>query len=140
MERNRPIPDTEYEIALLQYILVKGEIRPFLKATGNDVARLSRTIDEFLAKGYLERDGNSLSLSNRGMAYHKALNKKLGRRGMYAFILPEYSAKIPQMEKTEIYIPKYMFKRGGGHFSNSYVLGRSGESSGDKESTFKHDK
>ena len=44
------------------------------------------------------------------------------------------------MSIADTYIPKYMFKRGGGHFSNSYVLGRSDESSGDEESTFKHDK
>ena len=140
MERNRPIPDFEYEVALIQFIRKKGEIRPFLKATGNDMERFTHTIDRLLGKGYVLKDGHKLILSERGQSYFLELNRMLGRKGMYTQFLPDYSVRKEQMNKTDIYVPKYMFKRGGGHFSNSYVLGRSGESSGDNESTFKHDK
>lgn len=140
MERNRPIPDIEYEVALMQFIHTRGEIRPFLKATGKDMVRFTRTIDHLVAEGFVFAEGRKLSLTGKGVSRLVSLNKELGRKGIYTQVLPDYLARKAQMSIDDVYIPKYMFKRGGGHFSNSYVLGRSGESSGDKESTFKHDK
>lgn len=140
MERIRPIPDIEYEVALLKYIQVKGEIRPFLKATGIDLKRLSQTVDRLLDEGYLKKEGKKLSLTERGKTRHSALNMQLSRKGIYAHLLPDYSVRREAMDPKDLYIPKYMFKKGGGHFSNSYVLGRSDESSGDNELPYKHDK
>ena len=140
MERNRPIPDIEYEVALMQFIHARGEIRPFLKATGKDMVRFTRTIDHLVAEGIVFAEGRKLSLTGKGVSRLVSLNKELGRKGIYTQVLPDYLARKAQMSIDDVYIPKYMFKRGGGHFSNSYVLGRSGESSGDEESTFKHDK
>ena len=140
MAEIRPIPDIEYELALLQYIRNKSDVRPFLKASGNDTKRLFAVVEKLLSCGYVCKEGKRLLLSKDGCGYLAALNKQLGRKGMYGNFVPDYSARRVQMGIADTYIPKYMFKRGGGHFSNSYVLGRSGESSGDEESTFKHDK
>ena len=140
MAERRPIPDIEYELALLQYIRTKGDVRPFLKASGNDIKRLFKVVEKLLSCGYVCKEGKELLLSEEGCSYLAALNKQLYRKGLYGSFLPDYSARRVQMSIADTYIPKYMFKRGGGHFSSSYVLGRSGESSGDEESTFKHDK
>ena len=140
MAERRLIPDIEYEVALLQYIRTKGDVRPFLKASGNDTKKLFIVVEKLLSCGYVCKDDKRLMLSEKGCGYLAALNKQLGRKGLYGCFLPDYSSRRVQMSIADTYIPKYMFKRGGGHFSNSYVLGRSDESSGDEESTFKHDK
>ena len=132
----RPIPDIEYELALMQYISVRGDVRSFLKASGNDVVRLCSTVDLLIEDGFVCKEGKKLKLTESGKNHLMSLNKKLGRKGLYSDVLPDYSVRKKQMKVTDTYVPKYMYKRGGGHFSYSYVLGRSGESSGDKESTF----
>lgn len=134
----RPIPDIEYKLALLQYIHSRGDVRSFLKASGNDIARLCTTVDLLVAGGYVVKEGKQLLLSDKGRVYLDDLNKQLQRKGLYASLLPDYSVRREKLKITDTYIPQYMYKRGGGHFSNSYVLGRSGDSQGDKESAFKH--
>lgn len=130
----RPIPDIEYELALLKYIYSRGDVRSFLKASSNDVARLCTIVDHLLDEGYLVKEGQRLQLTDKGKVHVADLNKKLDRKGLYGWLLPDYSVRREQKELTDIYLPQYLYKKGGGHFSNSCVLGRSGESSGDRES------
>ena len=136
----RPIPEIEYELALLQYIRTRGDVRAFLKATGKDMMRLTRTIDALLAKGYILKERSKLTLTESGYSYLDKLNKELGRKGMYSYLLPDYSVRRVPMSAEATYIPQYMIQRGGGPFSNSLVRGRSGESSGDNAVLFKHNK
>lgn len=138
MAEKRPIPDIDYEIALLQYIRSKGDVRPFMKASGNDTQRLYAVVEKLLSGNYVQKKGKKLEITGEGEAHLAVLNKQLGRKGLYSRFIPDYSVRREQMKITDTYIPQYMYKRGGGHFSISYVLGRSGDSQGDKESTFKH--
>lgn len=136
----RPIPDIEYELALLLYIHNKGEVRPFLRATGNDMKRLCSTVDRLIDTGIVERQGLKLLLTDMASEYINVLNKHLGRKGLYSYLIPDYTVRRVQMKATDTYIPKYMIQRGGSLFSNSLVRGRSDESSGDNETPFKHNK
>lgn len=115
----RPIPDIEYELALMQYISVRGDVRSFLKASGNDVPRLCSTVDQLIEHGFVCKEGKKLYLTEKGKKQLMSLNKELDRRGLYSEILPDYSVRRKQMKVTDTYVPKYMYKRGGGHFSNS---------------------
>ena len=135
MAENRPIPDIEYAVALMQYINARADVRSFLKASGNDMARLCKTVDQLIEQGRIKKDGKKLLLTDNGINHLAELNKQLGRKGLYSSFIPDYSERRVQMKQTDVYIPQYMYKRGGGHFSYSCVPGRSGESSGDKEST-----
>ena len=140
MQPNRPIPDIEYRLAVLQYVQSKADIRPFLKATGKDMLKLNTIINELLSEDILVRYENELNLTKAGMIHLKTLNNMLGRRGLYRVLLPDYTVRKEPIKKTDLYIPQYMYSGGGGHFSCSYILGRSDESSGDEESIFKRDK
>lgn len=140
METLRPIPEKEYELALLQYVRTRSEVRPFLKATGNDMTRLRLVIDRLLADDIIVKDGKSLFLSKKGEVYLSVLNKDLGRKGLYSYFIPDYKARRVQMSAMDTYIPQYMIQRGGNIFSNSLVRGRSDESSGDNETPFEHNK
>lgn len=136
----RPIPDTEYVLALMQYISMRGDVRLFLNASGKDVARMCATIDNLIESGFVVRENKRLLVTEKGNKYIAALNKQFGRKGLYAKLIPDYSVRREQMNIADTYIPQYLYKRGGGHFSNSYVLGRSGDSSGDNVFTIEHNK
>ena len=140
------ISDTEYVAALLLYIRTGAEIRPFLKATNNDLQRLNRVVGSLLKSGYIVQEGNVLRLTESGKGYLRGLNKSLRRRGLYAYLLPDYTVKRTPMMASEVYITKFLDSGGYGRFSSSYICpcavpeGRSDESSGDEESTFERDK
>ena len=136
----RPIPDTEYILALMQFINLKVDVRLFLKASGKDVARMCATIERLIEDGLIRKEKQKLYITEQGKTHLATLNKRLGRKGLYAQLIPDYSVRRVQMSIADTYIPQYLYKRGGGHFSNSYVLGRSGDSSGDSEPTFEHNK
>ena len=121
MENNPHIPDIEYTAALLQYVRMNAEIRPFLKAADNDLLRLNQTIDALIMGGYIIKYDNTLELTKKGENFLLLLNKRLGRKGLYAYFLPDYSVKKKQLKKNDIYIPQYMYTGGDGHFSNSYI-------------------
>lgn len=140
METNRPIPDIEYVLALLQFIRNRGEVRSLLKATGNDIDRLCHTIDKLKARGYVVSEERQLIITDSGREYLQHLNNKLGRKGLYSYFIPDYSVRKVRFDITTTYIPQYMIKRGGNNISNSLVLGRPGELSGDNEPQFKRNK
>lgn len=112
----RHIPDIEFEAALLLYIKKRADIRLFLTAFGNDMAHFSDVMDEIFRKGYTVRLEAGLALSEKGEAHLKNLNRRLGRRGLYAMMLPDYSERLQQMSIAEPYIPEYIWKRGDGSF------------------------
>ena len=121
MENNRHIPDIEYTAALLLYVRTNADIRHFLKASNNDLLRLNKTMDALIMDGYIVKHENTLVLTKKGEVFLWLLNKKLGRKGLYAYFLPDYSVKKKPIKKTDIYIPQYMYSGGDGHFSNSYI-------------------
>ena len=121
MENNRHIPDIEYTAALLQYVRTNAEIRPFIKASNNDLQRLNQNIDALIMDGFIVRKENGLALTEKGNEFYWFLNKKMGRKGLYAFVLPDYSVRKKPIKKNDLYIPQYMYTGGDGHFSNSYI-------------------
>lgn len=121
MENIRPIQDNEYFANLLMYIKSNADIRPFLNASDNDIVRFNRAIEAFFKDGIIARKENILCLTEKGESLFRSLNKKLGRRGVYAYFLPDYSKKKRAMKKTDLYIPQYMNSGGEGLFSSSYI-------------------
>ena len=112
----RPIPDIEYELALMQFIKTRGDVRSLLKATDDDVTKMCNTVDHLIEQGFVVKQGNTLEMTDDGISHIRTLNKRLGRKGFYRCFLPDYSKRRVQMSIADPYIPQYMFKRGGRPF------------------------
>ena len=105
MDQVRPIPDTEYEAAILVHIIKKADFSRFLHASGNDAVRLNKVIGSFLERKLINYVNDELRITEIGCEYYREYMRMLGRRGLYKFFLPDYSVRKNKWKKEDIYIP-----------------------------------
>lgn len=104
----RHIPDVEFELAVMRYIDSDADISRFVKALGTDTLRLNRLIDRLIDDHALESVNDTLSLTSRGHALQKSLLKKCRRRGLYAFLMPDFLARKERIDFSDTYIPLHI--------------------------------
>ena len=96
--------DDELNLMLLQLIRVNGNVE-YLRTGNLTYIEILDKIDSLLAKGFVQRKDSSIELTSEGEKYFRLLSKKLKRRGLYRYFMPNYEVKICQLQIDDVYLP-----------------------------------
>ena len=98
--------DNERLLVLLQIIRVNGNTE-YLLRKGYTLSDLSAAIEDLHDTGMVVIHQGGIILARKGEAYFHALNKKMGRRGLYKYFNVCSVYKRLQIALDAVYVPPY---------------------------------
>ena len=98
--------DDERLLMLLQISRVNGNTW-YLLQQGYSLTELTTQIENLKKQGLLVLVDNRLKLTEEGERLFQTLNKKLGRRGLYKYLSPDYTRKNEPVSIDQVYVPPY---------------------------------
>lgn len=98
--------DDEKLLMLLQVSRVNGNTW-YLLEQGYTLTELTNQMGILKKQGLLLLNDNKLQLSEDGERLFQTLNKKLGRRGVYKYLSPDYTRRNEPVSIDQVYVPPY---------------------------------
>ncbi len=98
--------DDEKLLMLLQVSRVNGNTW-YLLEQGYTLTELTNQMEILKKQGLLLLNDNKLQLSEEGERLFQTLNKKLGRRGVYKYLSPDYTRRNEPVSIDQVYVPPY---------------------------------
>lgn len=96
--------DKEKELLLLQTIRVNGNTM-YLVRQGMSMLEIKKQIDSLVKRCIVQRRKEDLSLTKEGEQYFYELNRKMGRKGFYRFLSPDYAFRNVPDSIDKVYVP-----------------------------------
>lgn len=97
--------DDEKTLMLLQTVRVDGNIN-HLVSFGWSYVDILNKLEELKKKGIVEQTAEGFSLTALGKSAFHSINRKLGRKGLYKYLMPDMYSRITQLKIEDIYIPR----------------------------------
>jgi hypothetical protein len=94
----------EIDFNLLLIIKNKGDILPFIMSNKGNYSIVNERLEKMTAMGYINRDDEVL-ITKDGEHYLTYLSRALNKKGLCRFLIPDFSRKVSQKKKEEVYIP-----------------------------------
>lgn len=98
--------DDEKLLMLLQVSRVNGNTW-YLLEQGYTLTELTNQMEILKKQGLLLLNDNKLQLSEEGERLFQTLNKKLGRRGVYKYLSPDYTRRNEPVSIDQVYVTPY---------------------------------
>lgn len=97
--------DEEKTLLLLQVIRVDGNINQLI-SFGLSFVDILNSLEDLKKKGIVVQNDNGLTLTALGKSMFYSLNRKIGHRGLYKYLMPDYYSRITQLKTDDIYLPQ----------------------------------
>lgn len=94
----------EIDFNLLLIIKNKGDIMPFIMSSMGGYSIVNERLEKMTAMGHINRD-EEVVITKEGEHYLTYLSRVLNKKGLCRFLIPDFSRKVSQKKKEEVYIP-----------------------------------
>lgn len=98
--------DDEKLLMLLQISRVNGNTW-YLLQQGYSLIELTTQMDTLRKQGLVLSENNRLKLTIEGERLFQTLSRKLGRRGLYKYLSPDYTRRNEPVSIDYVYVPPY---------------------------------
>jgi len=102
-DNKEQIEEFRWEFLLLQTIRVNGSVSLIVDETHNFV-NISVKMREYRNQGYIDGDMTQMVLTKTGVDYFNRLSARLGKRGLYKYMMTDVLHRIP-VDDNDIYVP-----------------------------------